>query len=128
MITYWRNGKGIESCPQWEADCWVRIDQPTQEDRKYLLEELEIPEAFYNDVEDVDERPRIEFEDNWFFILAAVALCFPLAPCLEKLFSRFRGGERIWQILFSLVVIAGFVVSVSFLVSGSNNPFMYANF
>lgn len=69
MITYWRNGKGIESCPQWEADCWVRIDQPTQEDRKYLLEELEIPEAFYNDVEDVDERPRIEFEDNWFFIL-----------------------------------------------------------
>lgn len=69
MITYWRNGKGIEPADQWESECWVHVEQPTQEDRKYLIEELEIPEEFYNDVEDVDERPRIEFEDNWFFIL-----------------------------------------------------------
>ncbi|MBQ9470859.1 MAG: magnesium transporter CorA family protein [Bacteroidales bacterium] len=69
MITYWRNGKGIEPCPQWEPECWVHVENPTQEERDYLMGELEIPEAFYNDVEDVDERPRIEFEDNWFFII-----------------------------------------------------------
>lgn len=69
MKTYWRNGKGLESCAQWEPNCWVNVEKPTEEDRAFLINELEVPEAFYNDIEDVDERPRIEFEDNWFFIL-----------------------------------------------------------
>lgn len=69
MRTYWRNGRGLESCTQWEPECWVNVESPTLDDRDFLVKELEIPEEFYNDVEDVDERPRIEFEDNWFFII-----------------------------------------------------------
>lgn len=69
MKTYWKNGKGLESCPQWEPNCWVNVENPTNEDWDFLIKELEVPEEFYNDIEDVDERPRIEFEDNWFFIL-----------------------------------------------------------
>lgn len=69
MKTYWRNGKGLVSCAQWEPECWVNVENPTNEDKEFLINELDVPEAFYNDIEDVDERPRIEFEDNWFFIL-----------------------------------------------------------
>lgn len=69
MKTYWKNGKGIISCPQWEPNCWVNIEIPTDEEKRYLIDELGVPEAFYNDIEDVDERPRIEYDEGWFFIL-----------------------------------------------------------
>lgn len=69
MKTYWKNGKGIVSCPQWEPGCWVNIEIPTEEEKRYLIDEIGVPEAFYNDIEDVDERPRIEFDEGWFFIL-----------------------------------------------------------
>jgi magnesium transporter len=39
---------------------------------KYLLEELQIPEAFYNDIEDIDERPRIEIENGWTLIIMRI--------------------------------------------------------
>ena len=42
---------------------------PAEEEKRYLIDELGIPEAFYNDIEDVDERPRIEYDEGWFFII-----------------------------------------------------------
>ena len=39
---------------------WISIEEPTAEDKKFLLEDLKIPAAFYNDIEDIDERPRID--------------------------------------------------------------------
>jgi len=72
MKTYWKNGKGIISCPQWEPNCWVSVEIPTDEEKRYLIDELGVPEAFYNDIEDVDERPRIEYDEGWFFILLRI--------------------------------------------------------
>ena len=72
MKTYWKNGKGIVSCPQWEPNCWVSVEIPTDDEKRYLIDELGVPEAFYNDIEDVDERPRIEYDEGWFFILLRI--------------------------------------------------------
>lgn len=72
MKTYWKNGKGIVLCPQWEPNCWVSVEIPTDEEKRYLIDELGVPEAFYNDIEDVDERPRIEYDEGWFFILLRI--------------------------------------------------------
>lgn len=69
MKTFLKNGKGLVKSNKWEPNCWVSVEEPTEEDKKYLLNELHIPEAFYNDIEDIDERPRIEIEDGWVFIL-----------------------------------------------------------
>jgi magnesium transporter len=44
----------------------------TEAEKKYLLEELQIPEAFYNDIEDIDERPRIEIENGWTLIIMRI--------------------------------------------------------
>jgi magnesium transporter len=51
---------------------WISIVEPTEEDKNFLLEELKIPVAFYNDIEDIDERPRIEVEDDWTFVLLRI--------------------------------------------------------
>ena len=37
---------------------WISIEEPTAEDKKFLLEDLKIPAAFYNDIEDIDESLR----------------------------------------------------------------------
>jgi magnesium transporter len=55
---------GLFAIPEWTPNCWINI-MSYRSREKYLLEELQIPEAFYNDIEDIDERPRIEIENGW---------------------------------------------------------------
>ncbi len=56
----------------WQEDCWVNIELPTREDILYLTETLSIPDSFLSDIEDVDERPRIEIEDGWTMMILRI--------------------------------------------------------
>lgn len=69
MISFWKRDIGLIPANEWEPYCWVNVENPTNEEKRFLLDELGVPDAFYNDIEDVDERPRIEYENGWFFIL-----------------------------------------------------------
>ena len=72
MINFYKNNNGLVQTENREDNCWINAVCPTQEETKYLLEELQIPEAFYNDIEDIDERPRIEIENGWFLIILRI--------------------------------------------------------
>lgn len=72
MITYYKNNKGLILTEKFEENCWINAVCPTQEEIHYLLHELKIPQAFYNDIEDIDERPRIETEDGWNLIIIRI--------------------------------------------------------
>ncbi len=72
MRAFLINGNGLVATPKWEPNCWVNITKPTQEDKDYAIDTLGVPQAFYEDIEDVDERPRIEIEDGWCFILMRI--------------------------------------------------------
>lgn len=69
MVSFLKTENGLVSCPNWEEKCWINVEEPTLNDKKFLLEEINIPESYFNDIEDVDERPRIEYEDGWFLVL-----------------------------------------------------------
>lgn len=56
----------------WEKSCWINIEVPTSEDNHYLMDELHIPEAFLSDIQDIDERPRIEQEDGWTLMILRI--------------------------------------------------------
>ena len=71
MISYYKNGK-LADCEIFEPDCWISVETPTAEDKSYLINELRVPEDFYNDIEDIDERPRIEFEDGWYLVILRI--------------------------------------------------------
>lgn len=66
------NGNGLERIPEWEEKCWINVECPDRQDKKYLTDTLKVPFSFYGDIEDVDERPRIEVEDGWFFVLLRI--------------------------------------------------------
>ncbi|HQG57057.1 MAG TPA: magnesium transporter CorA family protein [Bacteroidia bacterium] len=71
MRTFYKNSTGIVPCAEWEPGCWIHIECPVADDKEFL-EKFDFPISFLNDLEDIDERPRIEFEDGWYFILLRV--------------------------------------------------------
>lgn len=73
MITFYtKNRDGLAQVKNLEKNCWINVTNPTKEENHYLLEHLKIPVAFYNDIEDKDERPRIETENGWTLIILRV--------------------------------------------------------
>lgn len=74
MRTFFKNEMGLVPSEIWEPNCWIHIESPTEKDTDYLIETLQIPLAFYNDVEDIDERPRIEVENGWHLIILRVPI------------------------------------------------------
>ncbi|MEI6089841.1 MAG: magnesium transporter CorA family protein [bacterium] len=69
MKTFLENKDGLYAVENWQPNCWVHVECPTAEDREYLINELDLPESFLNDIEDIDERPRVEDEDGWRLII-----------------------------------------------------------
>jgi magnesium transporter len=72
MITFLNNQKGLVAFEKWEPHCWINVELPTADEKRYLIQDLQIPEAFFNDIEDVDERPRIELDEGWYLVLMRV--------------------------------------------------------
>lgn len=74
MKAFYKNNNGLIGIQEWSPNCWINVENPTAAEKTYLLEELQIPEAFYNDIEDIDERPRIEIENGWTLIIMRVPI------------------------------------------------------
>ena len=63
---------GYMEIDQWLPNCWVNVECPTQDDINYLTNELHVPESFLSDIEDTDERPRIEYEGRWLLTILRI--------------------------------------------------------
>ena len=74
MRTFINGENGLNVIQEWAPHCWINIENPTLEDLNYLTEELQIPQSFLNDIEDPDERPRIEHEDDWKIIVMRITV------------------------------------------------------
>lgn len=72
MRAFYKNNNGLFETNEWTPNCWINIECPTATEKEYVLETLQIPEAFYNDIEDIDERPRIEIENGWTLIIMRI--------------------------------------------------------
>lgn len=64
--------EGFAERTVWQNDCWINVEVPTPQDNQYLLNDLQIPEAFLSDIQDVDERPRMEQEDGWTLMILRI--------------------------------------------------------
>lgn len=64
-------GRGFKEVDQWQDGCWVNISDPTEEDIQYLRD-LNVPDSFITDIQDVDERPRTESDEEWLLTIIRV--------------------------------------------------------
>lgn len=74
------------------------------------------------------ERTLFLLKDYFAFIVSAVILCFPIIPWIGKRIESKKGLYMIYEAALMVAVGALYICAISFLVSGQNNPFAYANF
>ena len=72
MIKYLISKNGFQETKEYSDDVWVNVVEPSREDLTILENEFGVPTSFLNDIEDPDERPRIEYEDDWRMIIVRV--------------------------------------------------------
>ena len=76
----------------------------------------------------LDSRAAFLLKDYGCPLALAVVLCFPLVPWLDRKLKDRGKAHLLFEAVLALLVGAGFLWAVSFLVAGQNNPFVYANF
>lgn len=81
MKRFWNTNGGIRSIEEWEPNCWIQVTCPTDEDRQQLEGKYQIPEYFFSDISDADERARFEFDEGWQLIILRI-------PYMKEVRSR----------------------------------------
>ncbi len=81
MKTFWNTTKGIRSISEWQPNCWIQVTCPTEDDRKDIEEQYHIPDYFFSDISDADERARFEFDEGWQLIIIRI-------PYMKEVRSR----------------------------------------
>lgn len=81
MKTYWNTTNGLHIISKWEPNCWIQITCPTEEDRLQIEREYQIPDYFFSDISDADERARYEFDEGWQLIILRI-------PYMKEVRSR----------------------------------------
>lgn len=71
MISYWKCKDGFREIHQWKSWCWVKVSNPTAEELAVLKERFAVPD-FTHDAEDIEERPRVDHENNWTLVFIRI--------------------------------------------------------
>lgn len=68
------------------------------------------------------------FNEYRVFILAAVVFATPIVPSVMKRCQKYKETEICSNIIYGVVVAGLFILSLSMIVSGESNPFLYIGF
>ena len=71
MISYWKCKDGFREIHQWKSGCWVKVSNPAAEELAVLKERFAVPD-FTHDAEDIEERPRVDHENNWTLVFIRI--------------------------------------------------------
>ena len=82
----------------------------------------------YTPNELMDKRTLFLLGDNYFFIILAIILCFPIVPYLIQKSQEHKALNRMFEIVLTVMIFCGFILALSFAIVGMNNPFAYAFF
>lgn len=72
MKTFWNTTGGVSQIRDWQPNCWIQVTCPTEEDQDELEKKFGIPDYFFPDISDADERARYEYDDGWMLIILRI--------------------------------------------------------
>ena len=81
MKTYWNTTGCLSTLDEWQPNCWIQVTCPTDYDQQSLEERFKIPDYFFSDISDTDERARYEYDDGWMLIILRI-------PYVKEIRSR----------------------------------------
>ncbi len=74
MIKIFRSFGGYFEIPRAEKGCWINVINPTETEIDRLKEEFLIPGDVLLDILDADERPRLEYDDEWWLVIMRIPI------------------------------------------------------
>lgn len=72
MIQYLKCDNGFKETEKYDYSCWVNVVNPTKDDINELVSHFNTPDYFYEDISDIDERPRFDRDDGWILTIIRV--------------------------------------------------------
>ncbi|MGL4292860.1 MAG: magnesium transporter CorA family protein, partial [Bacteroidales bacterium] len=72
MMNYQVCDGGFAPVEKWVPGCWIEVTAPTMVELDELHKKYDLPIDFIKDIEDVEERPRIEVEDGWLMTIVRI--------------------------------------------------------
>lgn len=72
MIKIFKTFGGYVEISEPQKDFWINAINPTQDEIQKLTDDFALPVEIIRDILDQDERPRIEFDDNWALIILRI--------------------------------------------------------
>lgn len=72
MIKIFKTFGGYNEIADPQPGCWVNVVNPDSKEIARITEEFGFPIDSINDILDTDERPRIEFEDEWTLVIMRI--------------------------------------------------------
>ena len=72
MIQYLKCDNGFKETEQYDFICWINVVNPTKDDINELVSHFNTPDYFYEDISDIDERPRFDRDDGWILTIIRV--------------------------------------------------------
>ena len=72
MLTFWNYKHGLQAQEDWQPNFWVQATCPTEDEEKYLIDELHITDYFLNDIRDKDERARYDYDEGCMLIILRI--------------------------------------------------------
>jgi magnesium transporter len=72
MIRIFKSFGGYSEIEDLQKGCWVNTTNPTPDEIQKLTEEFGLPTEIINDILDQDERPRVEFDEEWTLIIIRI--------------------------------------------------------
>ena len=72
MIKVFKTFGGYHELPEAEKNSWINVTNPTPEEIEFIRKQFNVPEDIFNDILDPDERPRVEFDDEFQLVILRV--------------------------------------------------------
>ncbi|WP_010418115.1 magnesium transporter CorA family protein [Anaerophaga thermohalophila] len=72
MIKIFKTFGGYVEITEPLKGCWINVTNPTSDELNKLNVDFGLPTDLTNDILDQDERPRIEFDDDWTLIILRI--------------------------------------------------------
>ena len=72
MIKNYKTFGGFTAIAAPEKGCWINAVNPSHDEIQDLSAKFDLPGDLINDILDIDERSRVEFEDNWTLVILRI--------------------------------------------------------
>lgn len=74
MIKIYKTFGGFIEIQEPEKGCWINVTNPKPSEIQKLTDKYDLPGDLITDILDIDERSRVEFEDNWTLVILRIPI------------------------------------------------------